>query len=173
MTILYKLQCPECGEKFRWEGENFPDFCPRCQAYVGVDPNFVPSRLNIGGSALAKSAEATYRALEQSSEVRAEMAGDPSLKITNMRDNLREGDVAAIMPQPSKTYRDAVAGMDYNPWSGGIGVDTNQALALAKQGGMSGTGRVVLETIQGGALPKAPNVQQSLAGLKAGFGGGG
>jgi len=98
MGVVYKLQCPDCGQQYRLKvenGEGLPDFCPKCGSYVGGDPDFVPSKVTIR-SALGKSGDQTYRMIEQSSEVRAQMAGDPSLKVTNIKDNLREGDVAAI-----------------------------------------------------------------------------
>ena len=57
------------------------------------------------GSAKTKATDGCYRELEKSSEVRAQMAADMAgvpvsemshLKVTNIRDNTREGEIAAM-----------------------------------------------------------------------------
>ncbi len=118
------------------------------------DPLIMPPLVSIG-THKGKAVDLTYRQLEESSNFRAEMAGDPSLKITNLKDNLREGDVAAIAPQPSKEYRDIVkgleeaAGQQSNNWQmGGQGL-VSEALAYAHSGPDSrSTGAGVLAAIQ-------------------------
>lgn len=110
------------------------------------------------GTHKGKAVDLTYRQLEKSSEVRAEMAGDPSLKVTNLKDNLREGDVAAFAPQPSKEYQSqveamaAATGQGISHWqSAPMGASTSQVLSYAKSGpDRQSTGAGVLAAIQGG-----------------------
>jgi hypothetical protein len=101
------------GEPHRFEvylesGEH-PKFCPQCGAEVDASALPVPARVSIGGSAIARATDQTYRLVESTSEERAKMladqAGDLSpqaraalistMKITDMKDGLRQGDVAA------------------------------------------------------------------------------
>lgn len=144
--VRLKLKCPDCGEVFRVEMEagQFPDFCLSCGTYVGVDPSFVPSQMNIG-SAIGKSVDATYRELEASAAVRAELAGDPSLKMTDMKDGLKMGETSGIVPNNAVTQ--AAAQMGHQFFQGNVG----DALGMAQAGGKTGTGAPVLRAIQGGA----------------------
>ena len=60
--------------------------------------------LSLGGKGnLAKAVDMTYRALEDSSAARAAALNNPQMKITDMKDRLREGDVAAVLPNNSVT----------------------------------------------------------------------
>jgi hypothetical protein len=121
------------------------------------EPLVVPGLFSIG-THKGKAVDLTYRQLEKSSEVRAEMAGDPSLKVTNLKDNLREGDVAAFAPQPSKEYTSqveglaAASGQQVNYWqSAPMGASTSQVISYAKSGpDRQSTGAPVLAAIQGG-----------------------
>ena len=47
-------------------------------------------------SAKTKANDKVYREIETSAAGRAEMADDPSLKITNMKDNTHEGEIAHV-----------------------------------------------------------------------------
>jgi hypothetical protein len=163
MAIRYKLTCPDCGGTFRMELEAgaYPDFCSLCGVYVGVDPDFVPSQMNIG-SERTKSIDGTYRQMVQASEGRAESFGQPAMRITDMKDNLREGDVAAMVPQPSPEYQ-AMTAETPPQFQGGAGMGQPEAvmaaIAGAKAGPRSaqGTGANVLSMIQGGGnRPPAP-----------------
>ena len=165
MAILLVIRCPECTEKFRLpKGDKWPDFCPHCGTFVGTDPSFVPDRLNIGTSK-GKAADATFRQIEAASIERAEAAGDPNLKITDMNDNLRAGDVAAKSGQPSQAYQEQCAAIEAKAEF----LPNVQGLAgLAKQG-PGGDGSYALAAIQGGSPPTVPRAP-SIPG--AGFGGG-
>jgi hypothetical protein len=105
--VAVVIRCPFCKTKFRWlaETEPYPKDCPECNAYVGHDRAdsdvVVPNILAFA----TRCQDGVYKAMEKASEERvyqaAEMAGCDvsemsSLKITNMRDNMREGDIAAI-----------------------------------------------------------------------------
>ena len=63
------------------------------------------------GTHKGKAVDLTYRQLEKSSEVRAEMVGDPSLKVTNLKDNLRERRLARML-RDRKTIKSMVRSLD-------------------------------------------------------------
>lgn len=165
--VILKIQCPDCGGTFKQPmGESLPNFCPLCGSSQNLDPDFVPDRLNIGTNR-GKAGDRTYREIEEASKVRAEMAGDPSLKITDMNDNLREGDVAAKVQQPSQEYQRQVAELGAKAEF----LPNVQGLAgLARQGPGVRDGAYALAAIQGGSPgPSIPSVPV-IPG--AGFGGG-
>lgn len=158
--IKYTIRCPTCGGKFSVVSDDMPKFCMLCGAADGADDDFVPTQMNIGGSAIARSVDKMYRDAEASSEVRAEMAGDPSLKITNMRDNLREGDVAAMPVNNAVTqYADEMhkaVGFNY------FQANVSDHVAAAKMGAERTTGQKALAAIQGGI--GAPRLPAKIAG---------
>jgi hypothetical protein len=105
--VAVNIRCPFCKTKFPWAAKTdpYPKFCPECGEKVGHDRAnndvVVPNILAFS----TRCQDGVYKAMEKASEQRvyeaAEMAGcDASemsgLKITNMRDNMREGDIAAI-----------------------------------------------------------------------------
>ena len=161
MGVLLKLRCPDCGIVFRVaQEEGFPNFCPSCGTDQRVpDPSFVPTQLNIGGGAMARSVDSTYRQMEDASIARAEMAGDPSLKITNLRDNLREGEVAAmpvnnIVTQTADAYK--AEGFSYFQAAGQASI--SDTLAMVKAGKERTTGAKALGAIQAAAGAPSPAV---------------
>jgi hypothetical protein len=119
------------------------------------EPLIMPPLVSIG-THKGKAVDLTYRQLERSGEIRAEMTGDPSMKITNLKDNLREGDVAAMAPQPSKDYQQQVQQLSHamgqsevSHWQPQMGISTPEALAYAKSGPeRHSTGANVLSAIQ-------------------------
>lgn len=168
------MQCPDCAGTFRMDlpPGTFPDFCPLCAAYVGVDPDFVPSQMNIG-SGRTRSIDGTYREMEAASAARAEAFGQPAMKMTDMKDGLREGDVAAAPPQPSQDYKEAVAragveGAQFQGGAMGQPEAVQAAIAGARVGprASQGTGAGVLSVIQGGG--SAPKPASPL--VRGGFG---
>jgi hypothetical protein len=127
--------------------EDWPSHCPGCGNLMTDEPQEIPGLFSIGTNK-GRTVDKTFRDIEAASLVRAEAAGDPSLKITNMRDNLREGDLAVKPPEPSREYTEQVQTIvgEHNPWQqGGVqGVVT--AAAQGHQGG-----KFALQAIQGGA----------------------
>lgn len=100
------LRCPVCRGKFRWEAkEPWPEYCQieMCREYIGIagkDEVVMP----FISLSKRKSADKVFRDMEKGAEhrinVAAEMTGQPksdfnSLKMTDMKDNLRPGDISA------------------------------------------------------------------------------
>jgi endogenous inhibitor of DNA gyrase (YacG/DUF329 family) len=104
--MAFALRCPECRKAFKWEvSKPDPRYCPLCSADLGEPPDDSVISIPAFLSAKTKANDKVYRDIEASSVVRmekaAEAAGVPvsemsDLKITNMRDNGREGDIAAV-----------------------------------------------------------------------------
>jgi hypothetical protein len=118
------LLCHHCGEKFSWTQPEWPDECPICHSYVGLDGKPEVAAPHIATTA-GKSADNIYRAMERGSEHRAQVAREVGLsaqeandlKITNMRDDARPGETSApkltpqqqaIMQQTSPAQREGV-----------------------------------------------------------------
>lgn len=111
------LKCSDCEGKFRWDtAVAYPSHCPMCGAYVGHEDNdgvvtpFISLRKN-------KSADDVYRASERGAEHRIELAAaatglDKSefadMKMTNAKDNLREGDIAAPTIDPGNVAQQMI-----------------------------------------------------------------
>ena len=145
MAITRTYECPDCEHQFRIlhmsRDEEPPRFCPSCGTDMGEDPPQV-FKMNIGGSPEGRSIDLTYKQIEESSIARAEEAGDPSLKITDLKDSLREGDVAAKIPNNPVTQYMAQTG--HSAWQGGSAAATLQGMKPARGEG----GQVALEAIQ-------------------------
>jgi len=100
----FSLKCRLCDGKFGWEPQSgFPRFCPLCGQSMGEERDGgigVPAIL----SAKTRATDKVYRDIERGSEKRVELAAQTvgaeasdmaALKITDLRDNMREGDIAA------------------------------------------------------------------------------
>lgn len=124
MTISRHIVCEDCGGSF-WHKVEFrsdpnPDECPLCHNTGTADVIDMRGKLSpkiaqmveegrgpATSMLIAKSTDGVYRGMENASHGRSLLAAehmgvDPSetahMRITNLRDNLREGDVAAKLP---------------------------------------------------------------------------
>lgn len=102
-----KLRCTDCRGAFPWEASlPWPKSCPLC----GWDMS-IPDRGDNGvvmpfiRSAKMAATDKTYRDIEAGAETRVERAAEitgstkedmASLKITNLHDNMRLGDIASM-----------------------------------------------------------------------------
>lgn len=110
MPKLVTYRCPECHGEFDFlhhpSDEPPPDRCqiPECGKWMGDDPEKAPVLYLKIGSAKNKIPDQVYRKMEKASAERAEdaaamvgaSAGEMgAVKITDMKDNQRAGDIAA------------------------------------------------------------------------------
>jgi hypothetical protein len=156
------IRCPACRTKFRWlaETEAYPSDCPQCGAYVGHDRAdddvVMPNILSFS----TRCSDGVYKAMEKASQERvyqaAEMAGcDASdmadLKITNLRDNMKQGEIAA-MPVVNDLTRHMDAMRARNPNAHvGFGSDHN-SIAMEYAAGVA-TGHIA-QGVPGSILPR-------------------
>lgn len=171
--VVRVFGCEGCGRQFELYQERDelpPTECPFCQQQEVEGP--IPATTAVGARTRSKTVDAVYRAHEASSERRAEMAGDPSLKISDMKDNfygggMREGDVAAVTPKnPVSDYMQAT-GMD--PWavSGGVGMES---IVAAAKGGETSTGAGIVKSIAKQNFGGGPKVARPSAPMQGKWG---
>lgn len=171
----YACNSAGTGEEHEFEvklksGEH-PKFCPVCGYAVDQRSKPRPKKMSLGGSALARSVDRTYRSLEETSAQRAAAMNNPGLKITDMKDRLREGDVAAVMPHNSVTnFMDTANHHNIRyGWGGGsMGTPAfhNASPLPVPQNTWTGPGHVSLSAIQGesGRAHQMTRAQTQLAG---------
>jgi hypothetical protein len=109
MAHYQAYECPECRGQFRFyhhpDDEPPPKYCPLCGAHMEDEPEitFIPAAPHIERS-IRKTADDVFRQTEAASIANAaaveEITGMEAnaMKVTNMGDYLRPGDVAAKMP---------------------------------------------------------------------------
>lgn len=103
------LRCPDCNEKFRWDFSQpgrWPKACPCCGARMDdEDADDTVICMPSLRSAKTVSADNLYRQMEAGSEFRAQKAAElagcdvadmSSLKMTNMHDGRKQGEMSAI-----------------------------------------------------------------------------
>lgn len=141
MAFIRKLKCSECGNIITWEHPRKNDPTPddlECVFCAGKPAPKIPFR---GSPAvrtgkrdhITQSVDGMYKQMEDGSVARMEAAaqqfgGDPSdyasLKITDMNDNMREGDIAAKTPSTPVTQQ--MDALSKNPnYKGGVGFTMN------------------------------------------------
>jgi hypothetical protein len=117
MARYRTYQCISCEGKFRFlhhpNDAPPPDNCPLCGAATDGEPVFSPEAPAVRG-VMGIAGDQIYRAMEAASASRAEMMADigggsaadySHTKITDLKDNQREGDTAYKMPaNPVQTF---------------------------------------------------------------------
>jgi DNA-directed RNA polymerase subunit RPC12/RpoP len=161
MAIYRTYHCSDCDRDFEIfhmsRDEPPPDECPYCTAEPEAPYLPLPRGGKMIGSNISKAVDLTFKHVEESGQRAFEASGNPAAKVTNMKDNLREGDVAAVVPQPSREYQQAVASMG---GSGGFGAgtpvagDTFQPAAVLPS--LRGTGNA-MPALQQMSRPDAPH----------------
>jgi hypothetical protein len=127
-----------CREAFRWDATNgLPEYCEVCHEYIGSDGKdevAAPSIATFRG----KNPDRLYRDMEAKSEFRAqqaaEMMGDSSvdtshLRMTDMKDGMREGDTAF-----KPVVNDVTRAMDAAPQQTGFSPQAQQIGLQASAG---------------------------------------
>jgi hypothetical protein len=156
--LVRTYECPECSrriELLQTAEEGPPRFCGYCGTDFGeAEP--VPGTHAIGGSNIARATDGMYRELETTSAARAEALNAPHLKITDLNDRLREGDVAAKAPDNTVTrfQREAKAGVGANfGWGGGFSTPGARVAPPIPSGvpgqAFTGPGHIALAGAQG------------------------
>ena len=137
----FVVKCPGCKQKIKWLADDPPDDCPACGYRLvsdrADDDVVMPNILSFS----TRCSDGVYKAMERASEERvyqaAEMAGcDASdmkdLKITNLRDNMKQGEIAA-MPVVNDVTRqmDAIRAANPNAQVGFGGPDAGIGFSAA------------------------------------------
>jgi hypothetical protein len=102
------IRCPVCREKFKWDiTQGYPEQClnPECASRIAHDREDDDIVLPfVRSSERSKTIDNVYRDMERGSEQRAQMAAEMTgapvsemsdLRITNLNDRQRPGDIAA------------------------------------------------------------------------------
>ena len=151
-VVKVRLQCPECAHKF-YAKTAFPECCPNCAYEYDPEPDDTVIEMPSLRSATTKATDKVYRDMETASIHRAEeaarVAGVPvsemsHLKITNLRDNVKEGETYAMPVNNPVTQR-----MDQMQAMGQAAgfVDGSSFAANVNQGFAPRAGAKVLEKI--------------------------
>lgn len=138
-------ECGDCGHRFNhvvWEADAPHPDCPKCE----VIASYVPP---LPGMLTTKSA-----AIDMAQKIAEEDFG-----LTNIRDNQRAGDVAAMGPAPMQTAeREAITQqmkeMADQMQSTGAEISPQMQTALAAQGGSMWTGQQ-MASLNGGPVAGA------------------
>jgi len=153
----FTARCPGCFGKFPWDPKlGYPTRCPLpgCD-YTSpeMDPDVIVIAAPFIRSPNTNKTDATYRQLERSSEMRAQMAADMAgvpvsemshLKVTNIKDNTQPGEIAA-MPVVNEVTKQ----MDRMRQRGGqVGFQANAGQAYA-DAAVSGAVTVNGQTVRG------------------------
>src|SRR5215475_2606104 len=105
--MSFLIKCPECSHKIRVTSKDessWPTVCDACGHDTSLPDDDVIAMPALG-SLKTRLTDMGYRDMERASETRmhmaAEMAGVPAsemadLKITNLKDNCRPGDIQAV-----------------------------------------------------------------------------
>lgn len=139
--MKYRLQCVHCAETFVHRGDELPDECPFCHQYIGPDgkPTVAAPMISL---ARHREPDKLYRSMEAGAEhrmnVAAELSNQPvsefsSMKMTNMKSSIREGDTTFMpsTPTPPVNMGQAMGQLDPNVAAGlkrgpAVGAGSNQ-----------------------------------------------
>jgi len=156
--MALQLRCPKCRKAFPWDGKDFPERCLVCKEVVNEklgsnrsDDDIVMPFVR-ANSSIAKTVDKLYRDTERGSEVRAELAAEAagasvaemsSLKITNMADNQRPGDIAAP-PIPDIGQKFVGGGSEYSAGvsSGAISLNGQVTHGIEPRAGLRAMSKV-------------------------------
>lgn len=155
--MAIKLRCPICRQAFAWnDSSQFPDNCLLCHEFIGPDPDrdvtVIP--MPFIKSAKTKQNDELYRSMEKGSEVRAELGAQAAgcsvsdmsaLKMTDMNDNQREGDIAAkLAPDDSSAKFFQSNGAEYaaGTASGAITVNGQVTTGIQPRAGMQAMSKI-------------------------------
>lgn len=172
MAHYQAYACPDCGGTFRFlhhpDDEPPPRFCPLCGSNMEdeVETAFIPAAPHIERS-IRSTADNVYRqmeaASEQNAQLAAELTGDDAadhaaLKVTNLTDYLRPGDVAAKMSETAVSKAMSGTQGGFKPLLNMTGRDF---AAATGQGAFPHTGAQMSNVITAGHAQRARQVQRA------------
>jgi hypothetical protein len=155
--MAVKLKCSFCETKFSWDfaALGWPDHCPKCKEFIGTDRADDDIVMPSIRHARTKIIDSTYTQMEKGSEFRAqaaaELTGAPvsemsSLKITDMKTGMREGDIAVKEPVNDVTIRmQQMRDRGLPIGFGGGGLDYSQAVPQGPHPNVGARMRVALQ----------------------------
>jgi hypothetical protein len=112
--ICRVYECPSCSQRYELvqnRDEGSPDECPKCGVSYAAPVLHVPGGFHLRNSDKVRAIEDPVRAYMEHTVKLAEEHNNPSLKVTNMRDNVRQGETYAMsVPKPSQEYQQMMAG---------------------------------------------------------------
>lgn len=179
----YKLRCPVCRGKFAWDvSKGYPEYCQieTCKEYIAPadDDAIVMPFISLKAR---KGPDTLFRQMEAGAEHRIEMASEQfgipkadlsGLKMTDMRDGLREGDIAA--PTVNNAITQHMAAMGTDGFGGPNGTPLNGAgLSPVVQSGLfpnagAQMGKMVT-SLHGSRTPHLRNENPSLETQQPGY----
>jgi len=168
MPVMRTYQCPDCEGVFEHlhmrSTEEPPAFCPLCGASTAeVEPEVSSPHI---AKSIGKVADQVYRDMEDGATQRANMAAEhlgvdasemSAMKITDMKDNMREGDTAnGVAANPVSTFMQQTG-------VGGMQSATNAAgyAAATRVGAFAGAGEAVRQGVVQGHQQRAAQVARA------------
>lgn len=136
MTKMRTYQCPSCSGQFDYlhhpnvEADPPPRYCPLCGFDTESDDDGLQAAITapiLHLKGVARNVDNIFRAEQEGAKFRADLTGESSLNVTNQRDNLRTGDMAA-MP----VVNDISRAMDASPVPVGFRGGAEQGLAASQ-----------------------------------------
>lgn len=164
--IVRTYKCDDCGletDSFQDSKDFTAPECPACEVETDMSGP-IPSTTAIGPRNASKSVDRMWDVMQEGGEIRAEATGDPSMKITDMKDGfyggLRPGDSTAPKVNNTVTqYADATGFQMWGQGGGGTGMTPEAAISMAKAArgkGQKGAGMRQLDAITGGGPMQFP-----------------
>jgi hypothetical protein len=165
-------RCPDCGGAFRYfhhpDDEPPPNFCPLCGSNMSDQPEFafMPAAPHLAKT-IGKTADNVYRQTEAASlahiEAAAEMTGGDksdfsAMKVTNMADYLRPGDIAAKMANNEVAKHMTATGQ--GGFSPALGMTGAQYASATKEGLFPHTGEIMRQDITSAHQQRARQVER-------------
>lgn len=168
-----KLRCPYCRRAFQWDAAlPWPDNCPfrECDAEIGIPDRGEVIQMPSLRSARMAANDKVYRDIEKGSETRAQIAAETvgmpvadmaALKITDLKDNQRAGDVAAV---ESEAAMNRLKAMSPNTPVGFAANGAELGAGIA-QGAINVNGQVITGIEPNAGARTIQRMQKKMAGL--------
>jgi hypothetical protein len=174
--MAFVLKCPDCRGKFPWQpSKPHPKECPLCGAYIGIDRADDDVVMPAFLSAKTKRVDQVYTSMVRGSELRAEKMADDygeskadtGMVMTNMRDNMRAGDIAA--PPVNNTITQFMEQAKVGGFQGSDGIGYSSQVATGFAPNQGARMRTILQNTHaehGGAVSDRPALETIQPGYR-------